>query len=203
MKTSLSILFFDLGGVVLSNAWDHQQRAAAAARFRLDATDFEARHHSLGPQLETGAISLDDYLAQAVFYAPRGFTLDQFRQFMLSCSQPRPESLALVGELAQAGRVRLATLNNEGRELNQYRIERFALRQFFQTFCSSCYLGARKPGAEIYRRALGIVQAAPEACLFIDDREENLAAPRALGIASIRFESAAQLRPELVARGLL
>ncbi|HXE32079.1 MAG TPA: HAD-IA family hydrolase [Terriglobales bacterium] len=196
-------LFFDLGGVILTNAWDHAQRREVAARFGLDAAEFEAKHASAGPALETGALSTDAYLDATVFDRPRGFSRGAFWEAMRGCSGPLPESLSLLGELAAAGKARLATLNNEGRELNRYRIERFELARYFQAFCSSCYLGERKPGAEIYRRALGIMQAAPCDCLFVDDREENLAAPRELGMASVHFAGAAQLRQELRARGLL
>ncbi|HVA63760.1 MAG TPA: HAD family phosphatase [Terriglobales bacterium] len=196
-------LLFDLGGVVLSNGWDHEQRARTAARFALDKAELEARHARLVDPLECGQLRLDDYLAQVVFDTPRPFTAAELTDFIFSCSQPNPETLELLGELAANGRLRLATLNNEGRELNQYRIAWFGLRRYFSVFCSSCYLGVRKPGPEIYRRALGILQADAAECLFIDDREENLAAPRALGIASLQFLSADQLRYQLGQRGLL
>lgn len=196
-------LLFDIGGVVLSNGWDHQERAQAAEHFGLDQAALEARHAPLTAPLECGALSLDDYLAQTVFYQPRSFTPAAFRDFMFSCSRSLPDSLALAAELAAAGRARLATVNNESRELNDYRIATFGLSRYFEAFCSSCYLGARKPGEEIFRRALGILQAEPAGCVYIDDREENLAAPRALGIATVHFQSAPQLRQELACRGLL
>ncbi|MGH9418161.1 MAG: HAD-IA family hydrolase [Terriglobales bacterium] len=200
---AIPVLLFDVGGVVLSNGWDHQERALACKHFALEPAALEARHARLAPPFESGTLSLDDYLAQAVFYEPRAFTPAQFRDFIFSCSQPLPESLALVAELAAAGRARLATVNNESRELNQYRIATFGLGRYFTTFCSSCYLGTRKPGADIFRRALGILQAAPADCVFIDDRAENLGAPRALGIAVVQFESAPQVRQDLAARRLL
>lgn len=201
--SGVDTLLFDIGGVVLSNAWDREQRTRAATEFALDAADFEARHALLAAPLERGEISFGDYLAQTVFQAPRAFTATRFIEYVQGFSQPDPAVLALLGELAARPRLRLATLNNEGAGLNRYRIEHFGLRRYFSVFCSSCYLGARKPEPEIYRRALGILQADPAACLFIDDREENLAVPRALGLAVVRFESAAQLRLELGARGLL
>lgn len=192
----LSTLFFDVGGVLLTNGWDHAERALAAAHFGLDPAALETRHAPLAAPLECGALSLDQYLAQAVFDAPRPFSHAEFVAFMQACSQPLPASLSLLEDLAASGR-RLATLNNEGRELNDYRIERFGLRQYFSAFCSSCYLGARKPGAAIYRRALGILQLRPEACGFVDDREENLSVPRDLGFTCFLFTSAAQLRQDL------
>lgn len=196
-------LFFDIGGVLLTNGWDHAERARAAAKFSLDAAAIEALHAPRTEPLETGALPLDEYLRQVIFTRPRAFTPAEFVAFMQSCSQPLPESLALLDDLAAAGRVRLAALNNEGRELNQYRIETFGLARTLSAFCSSCYLGARKPGAEIYRRACGIVHADPKQCGFVDDRRENLESPRALGFRCFQFTSAAALREELKATGLL
>ncbi|MGH9481765.1 MAG: HAD family hydrolase [Terriglobales bacterium] len=200
---AITTLLFDLGGVVLSNAWDHSQRAAVAAHFGLDPAALEARNAQWMAPLETGQISLDEYLVRVVFDKPRAFTPADLSAFIRSCSQPMPETLALLGELASAGRLRLATLNNEGRDLNQHRIARFGLKRYFSVFCSSCYLGARKPEPEIYRRALGILQADPGECLFIDDREENLAGAQAVGIEGLHFTSAANLRAAFGQRGLL
>lgn len=200
---AVSTLLFDVGGVVLSNAWDHSQRAAVAARFGLDPASLEAGNAQWVAPLETGQISLDEYLAHVVFNERRTFTVGEMSDFIRACSQPMPESLALLAELSSAGRLRLATLNNEGRDLNEYRILRFGLRRYFSVFCTSCYLGVRKPEPEIYRRALGILQVQSAECLFIDDREENLAGARAVGIKGLRFTSASNLRTELGQRGLL
>ncbi|HEY7855948.1 MAG TPA: HAD-IA family hydrolase [Terriglobales bacterium] len=199
MNAKIKTVFFDVGGVLLSNAWDHDQRREAAAHFSLDAAAFDAAHARLGPKLECGTISLHEYLNQAVFDRPRSFTPAEFIAFMKSRSQPFDDSLALLPLL----RARLATLNNEGAALNQYRIDRFGLARYFQVFCTSCYLGVRKPEPEIYERAMGIVQMTPSQCLFVDDRGKNLETARELGMECVLFTSAEQLRQELLARRLL
>lgn len=191
----LTTLFFDIGGVLLTNGWDHAERARAAEHFGFDAAELQRRHVPLTEPLECGALSLEEYLTQAVFTEPRRFTRPEFLAFMQSCSEAKPESLALLPRLQ--GHFRIATLNNEGRDLNAYRIDRFDLQRYFSAFCSSCYLGVRKPGPEIYRRALGILHARPEECGFIDDRPENLESPRALGLSCFLFTSAAQLAKDL------
>src|SRR5207302_9190364 len=117
-------------------------------------------------------------------------------------SQPKPDSLKVVEELQQAGQYFLATLNNEILELNVYRLKKFGLRRYFSVFFSSCFLGLRKPDEVIYRMVLQISQRTPEECIFIDDREVNLECPRELGIKTILFKDAAQLRTELVSHGV-
>lgn len=201
--TQIEMAFFDVGGVLLSNGWDHAERARAVERFHFDKALFEAKHERWAPELERGVIGLDEYLARTIFDDARPCAPAEFRDYMFSLSEAKPDSLAVLAELAAAGRARLATLNNEGRELNEFRIAKFELSRYFSLFCSSCYLGERKPGAAIYRRALGLVQLPPSACLFVDDREENVATARTLGFDTIHFESAPQLRAALATRGLL
>jgi len=87
-------------------------------------------------------------------------------------------------------------------ELNVFRIEQFGLRQYFSVFFSSCFLGLRKPDEAIYRTVLQVTQCQPAECIFIDDREVNLECPRELGVATILFQDAAQLRRELRENGV-
>jgi putative hydrolase of the HAD superfamily len=203
MSIDCDVVFFDIGGVLGSNGWDREQRGAAVERFGLEADDFQYRHEETVGALEAGDISLDEYLDVTVFCEPRGFSREQFKEFMFAQSEPWPESIAVARTLAEAGRARLATLNNESEALNVHRIERFGLRKIFPVFFSSCWLGVRKPTLEIYHRALGMAQADPRRAVFVDDRRQNLAPAAALGMKTIHFQSAGQLRAQLQAVGLL
>lgn len=198
-------IFWDLGGVLLSNGWDREQRASAVEHFALDADEFEDRHREMAAGLETGRCTLDDYLRATVFHAPRPFTAARFREFMLAQSDAFPGSLEVVDALAAGGRYLLATLNNESRELNEYRIARFGLRRRFTAFFSSSFLGWMKPDARIFRAALEISQRAPGETVFVDDRAQNLEPARALGMRTLRFrgeEGPEALRAGLAALGV-
>jgi putative hydrolase of the HAD superfamily len=208
MSAPLTHLFFDIGGVLGTNGWDREQREAARRRFDLD-DDFDHRHHEVVNDWEAGKLSFDEYLDVTVFYTPRPFTREEFVAFMKAQSRPFPDSLALVRRLAARSRVAggpgplLMTLNNEALELNVHRIDVFGLCDLFAAFLSSCWLGVRKPSHEIFRRALGIAAAAPDRVLFIDDREQNLAPARTLGMETVHFTGAEALETELNRRGLL
>ena len=128
-------------------------------------------------------------------------TREQFKAYMFSLSTPWEESIAIARRLRSVTSARMATLNNEARELNQYRIQHFGLREVFEVFFSSCWLGTRKPTREIYERALGMSQADPRRALFIDDREQNLSPARLLGMHTILFTGAEQLSQDLRAMG--
>jgi putative hydrolase of the HAD superfamily len=190
-------LFFDVGGVLLTNAWDQSARRKAAEHFRFDWQEFQDRHKTVVSDFEIGRVGLEEYLDRAVFYGPRAFTRADFRAFMYAQSQPYPEALALIGEMAHSQKYLLATLNNESAELNQYRIQRFQLNNYFVLFFSSCFLGVRKPDEKIYRLALEVTQRSPEECLFVDDRAPNVESARRLGMRAIKYQNAEELREEL------
>jgi len=198
----VSTLFWDNGGVILTNGWDRGSRRAAVEKFHLDLADFEDRHELMLNAFECGGASLDEYLQRTVFYRDRPFTKEEFRQFMFEQSQAVPEPLAFLGELARTRRYMMAALNNESLEINNYRIRTFHLRDYFEAFFSSCYLGVRKPDRGIYSLALKITQRDPAECVLIDDRGLNLECAREMGMHTIQFVNHAQLRRELAELGI-
>jgi putative hydrolase of the HAD superfamily len=199
---TITHLFFDIGGVLGTNGWDREQRAAAAKHFSLDAAELEELHGETVAMLEQGRMGLDEYLRNTVFYQPRPFGLEEFKACMMAQSAPFPESIELARALARTGRYRLMTINNESDELNRHRLELFGLRDIFLAFFSSCWVGVLKPGRRIYELALAMSQAVPEGSVFVDDRERNLEPARALGMRTIRFTDAVRLRQELAELGV-
>ena len=202
VPSAIDLVLFDIGGVLGSNGWDREQRAAAVEQFGLDPEDFQYRHEETVGAWESGQISLDEYLALTVFCDPRRCTRDEFKSFMFAQSVAWPDSIGVARDLAGT-KVEMATLNNESEALNTHRIRAFGLVEIFPTFFTSCWLGVRKPTREIYTRVLGMTQADPTRTLFIDDRVQNLKPAAELGVKTIRFESARQLRTALEAHGLL
>ena len=193
----ITTLFWDVGGVILTNGWDRTSRRQAAQEFDLDWEDFRERHELVAADFETGRLTLEEYLERTVFYCPRPFTKEAFETFMLAQSRPYPEALAIVEQLARSGRYLLATLNNESLELNLYRIDHFGLRDYFDLFFSSCFLGVKKPEEAIYRLVLQVTQRDPKECVFIDNRALNLECASDCGLHTIHYQNPAQLRDEL------
>jgi putative hydrolase of the HAD superfamily len=199
---AIRAIFWDVGGVLLSNAWDRTQRTTALEHFHLDEAEFHDRHEMVVSSFERGKITLDEYLDRTVFYRTRPFTRDEFRDFMYSLSQPFPEVLSFAQALSDSGKYFMGTINNESRELNYYRIEKCGLRKMFQLFVSSCFVGFRKPERDIYRLALETTQIPAEACCFIDDRALNLECATKLGMKTIEMQNVEQLRADLVKLGV-
>ena len=200
VRSEITALFFDVGGVILSNGWDRRSRRHCTATFGLDWEEFQDRHEFVSEAFETGEMTLDDYLDRTIFYRTRSFSRSEFIEGMYGESRELPDTLEFVSSLK--GEYLLATLNNESRELSDYRIERFGLHNVFDAFFTSSYIGVKKPQEEIFRMALDVTQRKAEESVFVDDRPLNLDTARRLGLHTIAFENATQLRAELVALGV-
>ena len=191
------VILFDVGGVLLTNGWDQNERAAAIKNFHLDAKALETRHAEVFSAWERGEISGKAYLNTVVFYEPRDFSRGEFFAFMLAQSKLLPNgALPILEELSASNHYMLGALNNEARETNAHRFSRFGLRRYIKVAFSSCYMGLRKPEPAMYRRAIDILGSLPQRILFIDDREENVAGAAAAGMKAIKFTGSEALRTE-------
>jgi putative hydrolase of the HAD superfamily len=199
-ETGITALFFDVGGVLLSNGWDRRSRRHCIETFGLDWEEFQDRHEFVSEAFETGKMTLDDYLDRTVFYRARDFSRKEFVDGMYEESHRLSGTLEFVSSLR--GRYLLATLNNESRELSDYRIEQFGLRKVFDVFLTSSYVGVKKPQEGIFRIALDITQRRADESVFIDDRPLNLESAKRVGLHTIAFDDVAQLTSELAALGV-
>src|ERR1051325_9724505 len=185
MEPLVKVLFSDVGGVLLTNGWESSYRKRAAEQFQLNASEVEARHNLAFGTFEIGKITFDDYLDYTVFYQPRNFTRDDFKAFAFAQSRPFPEMLELVRQVKAQNRLKVAVVSNEGRELNVYRIRKFALNDFIDFFVTSCYVGMRKPDPDMYRLAIDLAQAAPNQIPYLVDRPLLVDAGLRLGLRAI------------------
>ncbi len=183
MKKQYKILFSDVGGVLLSNGWGHESRMAAANKFKIDYNEMNILHNFIFNVWEIGKISMDDYLDTVVFNKKRSFSREEFKEFMFARSVLLPDTLPwMIDWKKKHENIKVIAINNEPRELNQYRIDKFNLHDFFDAFVSSCVAGMRKPDPGIFLLALGIAQAKPEECIYFDDRIMLVEAAKKTGI---------------------
>lgn len=184
-KTAPTTIFTDIGGVLLTNGWDREARKAAIKLFKLDPAETEERHHLSFDTYESGKISLSEYLKRLVFYTKRDFSEEDFRAFMFEQSQPYSDMLDLVCSIKKKYRIKIAVVNNEGRELNNYRIHKFKMGEFVDFFISSCFVHFRKPDADIFKVALDIAQVPAEKVIYLEDRPLFVQVADGLGIRGI------------------
>jgi putative hydrolase of the HAD superfamily len=198
----ITTLFLDIGGVLLTNGWDRRSRRSACEKFGLNYDELNDRHNMTFGTYEDGKISLEKYLDRIVFYEPRPFSREEFKEFMFAQSQAFTETLDFFKKMKTRHRLKIATVSNEGRELTVYRINTFALHELIDVFISSCYVHFRKPDEDIYRLALDATCACPEEVLNIDDRLMFVEVARSLGIRGVQHKDLETTRRELASFGL-
>jgi len=191
MKASLhiSVLFLDIGGVLLTNGWDREMRRRAAEKFGLDLEEMNERHNLTFDTYERGLLSLDEYLRRVVFYQDRTLTPEQFKSYMFSQSQPIDNNIAVLRRIAHANGLKVGAVSNEGRELAVHRIRQFHLTELIEFFIISSFVRFRKPDVDIFRLALDIAQVSPEQAVYVEDRLMFVEVARELGIHSIHHET--------------
>jgi len=199
---AIACLFLDVGGVVLTNGWDHIALRRAAAHFKLDRAELEARHHLMWDTHQAGKLSLDDYLDRVVFRQKRSFTRAQFRCFMFAQSRPHADMLRLIPRLKARNGLKIVVVSNEGRELNAHRIGKFKLAAFVDTFVSSCFVHVLKPDADIFHLALDIAQAPARCVVYIDDTAMFVQVAQSLGIRGIHHTGYSATCAQLATLGL-
>ena len=202
MSQQYKILFSDIGGVLLTNGWGQESREAASMKFRIEYNEMDLLHDFIFNVWEMGKISIDDYLDTIVFNHPRKFFREEFKAFMFEQSQELPGTLKWLIEWKNENHfIKTISLNNEPKELNEYRIKKYKLHNFFDAFVSSCEVGMRKPDPGIFRLALGIAQAQPHECLYFDDRVMLVEAAKKEGIHAYQhtdFESTKKIINSLI-----
>ena len=205
ISAPVTALFLDVGGVMLTNGWDRKAREAAAKKFGLDLDDLNDRHRMTFDTYETGKLSLEEYLKSSVFYKDRSFTLDDFRNFMFEQSVAYQDMIDLIRGLKEKYKLKIAVVNNEGRELNEYRIKQYKLGEFVDFFISSCFVHFRKPDADIWKVALDIAQVPKEEVVYIDDRPMFVQVAQGLGLRGVvhNHRDVGQTKTALAGMGLI
>jgi putative hydrolase of the HAD superfamily len=204
MKRALPIqtLFVDVGEVLLTNGWDHLARKRAAKHFKLEWADMDERHRLVFETHEEGRLTFEEYLGWVVFYKKQAFTRNQFRDFMFAQSKPYPRMIELISALKARYGLKIVVVSNESREVNAYRIRKFKLDQFVDTFISSCFVHMRKPDVRIFRLALDIAQTRVTQAVFIDNTPMFVQIAEDMGISGILHVDYESTRTRLASFGL-
>ncbi len=202
MSTEIKTIFTDIGKVLLTNGWDRNARRHAVERFALDAAELDDRHHLAFDIFESGKMTLDEYLDYIVFYQDRPYSRDDFKEFMYSYSQPLDGMLQYMHALKEKYGLKVVAVSNEGRELNEYRIRKFALDKLIDFFVSSSFVYLRKPDKAIFKLAVDLAQTPLEQIVYIDDRPLFVQVAQSLGIKGIVHTGLESTRAAFAGLGL-
>ena len=195
-------LLTDLGGVLLTNGWDGITRRRVAEQFQVDVAVMEECHRLTYDTYESGKCDIWTYLQRIIFFEPRSYTPQQVLDFICEQAQPLTETIALVKEVKARHGLKVGVVSNEGREIGEDRVRRFALGEFVDFFVISGCVGLRKPDTAIWRLALDVAQAAPEQAAYLEDRRMFADVAGGMGLRSVWHRDAASTRAALAAMGL-
>ena len=196
MSGSIRTVFWDMGGVVLTNGWDVDQRARVLKRLKVNLEAYEEMHDRANYYWERGLITAEDFFSQTVLRPNAHLDLTFDILWPQVCAESKvlhPECLDILAELKQMRRYRLATLNNESRELNEYRLDAFKLRSLFDYFICSGYVHEMKPMPGIYKSAIDISGFEAADCLVYRRQAGKLRCGGCAGMNAIVFQSPEQL----------
>jgi putative hydrolase of the HAD superfamily len=202
-SNSITALFLDVGGVLLTNGWDREARKRAVAHFNLDKDETDDRHNLTFDTYESGKLTLDEYLNRVVFYKDRSFSKDDFRAFMFEQSHAYQDTIDFFMELKTKYRLKVIAVNNEGKELNEYRIHKFKLGHLFDAFVSSCYVHFRKPDADLFLNASQVSQKRPAEIIYVDDRLMFVEVACGLGFHGLHYTGLEDAKKQLARFGLI
>jgi len=200
--SGITTLFLDIGGVLLTDGWDHQARRRAAKAFKLDWSEMEDRHHIMFATYEEGRLTLENYLSRVVFFRRRPFSPAQFRRFIFAQSKPCPGMIELILQLKRRYGLKIVVVSNEARELNAYRIRAFKLARLADCFISSCFVHLRKPDPAMFQLALDLAQAPLGEIVYIDNTPLFIQTAVGMGIRSILHTDYRTTRDQLTSLGL-
>src|SRR5437870_5051826 len=200
--TPVTCIFTDIGGVLGTNGWDRNMRKRAADHFKLEYAEMDERHHLTFDTYEEGKLTLDEYLIRVVFYEPRDFSRDDFKQFMFDQSQPFPDMLRLLANLKARHALKVAVVSNEARELTAHRIAKFGLDTFVDFFIVSAYVHFRKPDPDIFRLAIDVAQVPVSQVVYLEDRPMFVEVAQTLGLRGLHHVNYETTRAAFAALGL-
>ncbi len=102
----------------------------------------------------------------------------------------------IMEELYKKG-YKMGLLSIHGREWVDHLEKRFDYHRLFHSRMYSFEVGVAKPDPKAFELILEALNAKPSDCLFIDDYDVNIHAAKELGISTILFENARQLKESL------
>jgi putative hydrolase of the HAD superfamily len=198
----MKAIIFDLGKVIVP--FDFQRGYSRLESLcDVPATEIPARLRPTGlvQRFESGGIEPRDFFKQLSGYLNLRATYDDFCEIWSSIFLPE----TLIPESMMAALARdypLILLSNTNAIHFEMIQAKYPILRHFRHLVLSYKVGAMKPAPLIYQKAIEAAGCRPGECFFTDDIEEYVIGAKQQGIDAVQFQSAAQIREELRARGV-
>jgi epoxide hydrolase-like predicted phosphatase len=198
------VLICDFGGVLTSPLQEgflaYQQESGVSLEALGTAMARSAEEHGDHPLfvLERGEITEVEFRERIERHLEDGFDLGRLRALYFERLEPNRPMIDFIRDLRGRG-VHAALLTNNVREWEPlWRSKLPEIDELFELVVDSAFVGLRKPDPAIFNLTLDRLGGVePGRCVFVDDLDVNCDAARALGMAAVRFETAAQAIPKI------
>ena len=198
------VLICDFGGVLTTPLQEgflaYQEESGVSLEALGTAMARASEEHGDHPLfvLERGEITEVEFRERIERHLGDGFDLSRLRTLYFERLEPNRPMIDFIRDLRGRG-VRAALLTNNVREWEPlWRSKLPEIDELFELVVDSAFVGLRKPDPAIFTLTLDRLGGVePERCVFVDDLDVNCEAARALGMAAVRFETAAQAIPEI------
>jgi putative hydrolase of the HAD superfamily len=200
-------LIFDVGGVLIDLDYDRAFKQLGEYLNPLTAMLIWAKKDEFMQEmqgeidlLETGKMNMTQFFSRLKGRIGLKLAQEQFEEIWNSALQPNDEMLAFAGELCTHVPCYCASNTNETHAA--YMLTQCPQLGQFKGMAFSHELGVKKPTAEFFQGLCARFGVEPSTCVFIDDRDGNVDAAVASGMAGIHFQGLAGLRTALGERGV-
>ncbi len=198
----IKTLIFDVGGVLVWTRWE--KFAGPVSRLAGLTPEQVMEKIRVGDAyypFMRGELDAHEFHLRMMCEFGLKLEADVFFDMWSSVIEPNHDIAPLVEKLA--GRYRLSIGSNTDALHWRRGIQVQGIHRRFESPILSFEIGCCKPDIEFFEKGLRLLSAAPQECVFMDDREENVEAARSAGIHAIRFLSRQQAEAELRTLGVL
>lgn len=108
--------------------------------------------------------------------------------------------LSLAKRLKSSG-YKISILSNMTDSSKKINVKR-GVFGYFSSVVLSCDMKCMKPHRKIYLAFLKMSKLRPQECIFIDNRKKNFYYPKKLGMKTVHYKNASQLRRDLARHGV-
>jgi len=197
----IKTIYFDLGNVLiffsLPKMFSQIAHCTGTAPEEVQKILFDTNLREL---YEKGFIQTEQLYQTVQKQSPRPFSLQEFMAAFSNIFTPNVELWPVVEQLKKGG-IRLILLSNTSECHFNYAYSHYPILQLFDHKILSFEVGVWKPDLQIFQKALGVAQCAPEECFYTDDIPEFIANASKVGLQGEVFTGVSQLKQVLMERG--
>jgi putative hydrolase of the HAD superfamily len=193
----IKTIIFDLGGVYFT---DGTKKAIGkiSKKYKVSRKKtIEALKGKLGAKYRIGKLTQEDFWRKARRLLKIDTDIEDLSHLWVSGYVPIKGTVQIIDRLRKKKRYELLFLSDNVQERVDYLDERYHFTLKFKDGVFSHIIGVKKPNLKIYKACLERTLSRPEECLFIDDKPENVAAAKKLGMKAIHFKSPSKLKAKL------